>query len=249
MIGIVSLLLVLYMLLFFTRVASIILVYTGLPENVARFQSRSAVTGCGFTTAESEDITGNLVRRRVISYLMLAGNIGIIASISSLLLSFISVNHEHYAYEMTIRLTLLGGGLLVLWAASRQRWFEALTIRAFELVSHTRMELAAYHLNSLCHLSGGYRVGEVFVADNSRYAGMAVASARPFFANAQLLGIQRGVRTFVPMPAEDQVIQIGDALIFCGTHEDICAILRHGVDKIEENTPHQSPPDGAGERK
>ena len=79
MIGVISLLLVMYMLLFFTRIATIILVYTGISEDVARFQSRSAVTGCGFTTGESEQITSHIVRRRVIGNLMLIGNVGIIA--------------------------------------------------------------------------------------------------------------------------------------------------------------------------
>ena len=41
MIGIISLLLIIYTLLFITRIAAIILEYTGLSQESARFQARS----------------------------------------------------------------------------------------------------------------------------------------------------------------------------------------------------------------
>ena len=47
------------------RIASTIMRLTGLPDNVARFQSLSAMTGTGFTTRESELIVNYPIRRRV----------------------------------------------------------------------------------------------------------------------------------------------------------------------------------------
>ena len=47
------------------RLASTIMRLTGLPDNVARFQSLSAITGTGFTTRESELIVNYPIRRRV----------------------------------------------------------------------------------------------------------------------------------------------------------------------------------------
>ena len=115
MIGIISLLLIIYTLLFITRIAAIILEYTGLSRESARFQARSAVTGCGFTTAESEEIMNNAVRRKVVGNLMLIGNVGLVASLSSMLMSFIHVNMDNLPYEVAIRVILLGVGLLILW--------------------------------------------------------------------------------------------------------------------------------------
>ena len=46
------------------RIASTIMRLTGLPDNVARFQSLSAMTGTGFTTRESELIVNYPIRRR-----------------------------------------------------------------------------------------------------------------------------------------------------------------------------------------
>lgn len=65
-IAISSLLLVVAVSLLATRVATVILVATGMSRAVARFQARSALTGAGFTTSESEAMVNHPVRRRVV---------------------------------------------------------------------------------------------------------------------------------------------------------------------------------------
>ena len=66
MIAIFSLLLVLVLSLLITRIATIALTYTGLSRQSAKFQARSAFTGVGFTTSESEKVVNHPVRRRVL---------------------------------------------------------------------------------------------------------------------------------------------------------------------------------------
>lgn len=73
----------------FSRIATIAITYTGLSREAARFQARSALTGSGFTTSESEKVVTHPVRRRIILLLMLLGNAGIVAAISSLILAFL----------------------------------------------------------------------------------------------------------------------------------------------------------------
>ena len=87
LIAVVSLMVVLSFSLLVTRVATVALVHTGLSREAARFQARSAFTGVGYTTRESETIVDHPVRRRIVMWLMLIGNIGIVTAISSLLLS------------------------------------------------------------------------------------------------------------------------------------------------------------------
>ena len=60
MIAIASLLLVLLLSLIILRVASEALILTGLSREAARFQARSAWTGTGFTTAESELVVARM---------------------------------------------------------------------------------------------------------------------------------------------------------------------------------------------
>ncbi|HUW03445.1 MAG TPA: hypothetical protein VMW08_13900, partial [Acidimicrobiales bacterium] len=62
-----------------TRVATVMLTLTGMSRESARFQARSAFSGTGFTTTESESVVNHPVRRRIILSLILLGNAGIVS--------------------------------------------------------------------------------------------------------------------------------------------------------------------------
>ena len=64
MLALISLFVVVLASLLVTRVAAVMLTLTGLSAQSARFQARSAFSGAGFTTSESEAITNHPVRRR-----------------------------------------------------------------------------------------------------------------------------------------------------------------------------------------
>jgi Trk-type K+ transport system membrane component len=73
MIAVFSFLIILTLSLIVTRIAALALSITGLSSTTAQFQARSAFTGVGFTTLESEAILNHPIRRRIIMTLMLAG--------------------------------------------------------------------------------------------------------------------------------------------------------------------------------
>lgn len=236
MIGVISLLLVMYMLLFFTRIATIILVYTGISEDVARFQSRSAVTGCGFTTGESEQITSHIVRRRVIGNLMLIGNVGIIASISSLLLSMVTVSRNTYGLDLLLRFGILGAGLLLLWYVSKRLWFERAVIRIFEFFTGSTMKLAAFRQNTLCHLPDSYRISELYVTADSPLAGKRYEDALPLLGKVKLLGIRRSVTDYAGEPQAADVIGAGNSLILYGSQPEINDLIQRGEVSLRRGT-------------
>ena len=236
MIGVISLLLVMYMLLFFTRIATIILVYTGISEDVARFQSRSAVTGCGFTTGESEQITSHIVRRRVIGNLMLIGNVGIIASISSLLLSMVTVSRDTYGLDLLLRFGILGAGLLLLWYVSKRLWFERAVIRIFEFFTGSTMKLAAFRQNTLCHLPDSYRISELYVTADSPLAGKRYEYALPLLGKVKLLGIRRSVTDYAGEPQAADVIGAGNSLILYGSQPEINDLIQRGEVSLRRGT-------------
>ena len=64
MTAILSLLLVVTLSILVTRIAAVALRHTGLARQTARFQARSAFSGAGFTTSESEKVVNHPVRRR-----------------------------------------------------------------------------------------------------------------------------------------------------------------------------------------
>lgn len=94
MLSVITLLVVLTLSILVTRVATVALTHTGLSKESAKFQARSAFTGVGFTTDESEKVVNHPVRRRILLVLMLLGNAGIVTAVSSLIVSFINVDRS-----------------------------------------------------------------------------------------------------------------------------------------------------------
>jgi len=101
MVALFSLLVLVTVSLLITHIATIALTLTGLSQEVVRFQARSAFTGVGFTTNESEKVVEHPVRRRIIMVLMLLGNVGVITVMSSLILTFVtSVGPQDWARKL-----------------------------------------------------------------------------------------------------------------------------------------------------
>lgn len=90
MIAIISLFGVVFLSILITRIATLALMHTGMARGTAKFQAKSAFTGAGFTTAESEMVVSHPVRQKIVMILILLGNAGIVTAISSLILTFVS---------------------------------------------------------------------------------------------------------------------------------------------------------------
>src|SRR3954464_12393258 len=86
--ALVTVLVVVFVSLLVIRVATIALAPTRLSRESARFQARSAFSGIGFTTSESEAVVAHPVRRRIMLALMLVGSAGVVGVIASLAASF-----------------------------------------------------------------------------------------------------------------------------------------------------------------
>lgn len=103
MVAAFSLLIIFAVSFFFVRLAAVALRLTGLPEQNAKFQAMSALTGTGFTTTEAEMIVNYPIRRKIIAWLMIFGNLGIVSVLSTLMISFVRTDAD-----MSAILTQLG---------------------------------------------------------------------------------------------------------------------------------------------
>ncbi len=83
MIAALTLFIVLTLSVLVIRTGAVALRLTGLPDEAARFQARSAFTGTGFTTSESEPIVTHPVRRRIVSLLMTIGSLGFVSVLAT----------------------------------------------------------------------------------------------------------------------------------------------------------------------
>ena len=112
----------------FVRVASVILEHTGLPKQVARLQSVSAMSGAGFTTSESELVVNHPTRRRVMVWLMIIGNMGLASVAATLIVSFIGTDGGVAAIstQVLLMLVIVGGAAFIVNNGALDDWMCAL---------------------------------------------------------------------------------------------------------------------------
>jgi len=101
------------------RAASIALMMTGLNEKRAKFQALSAFSGTGFTTREAESVIAHPARRRIITWLMILGNAGIVTVIVTATSSLVSSK----GYQIPINLVILVVGIFVIYRVATHRGF------------------------------------------------------------------------------------------------------------------------------
>lgn len=199
------------------RVATVALVLTGLSRELARFQARSAFTGSGFTTNESEKVVHHPVRRRIIMLLMLLGNAGIVTAISSLVLSFVGAPENGGIFSnMWLKLLLLAVGLTALWLVATSHWVDRRLSRtiAWALKKWTRLEARDYA--GLLHLASGYAVIEMLVQPEDWMAGRPLAELKLSDEGVLVLGIERSDGEYIGAPRGLTTPRAGDTVILYG---------------------------------
>ncbi|MBA2882641.1 hypothetical protein HNR65_002995 [Desulfosalsimonas propionicica] len=214
MIAIVSLLVIVFFSILITRVATIALTHTGLSRQAARFQARSAFTGAGFTTKESEMVVGHPIRRKIVLLLMLLGNAGIVTAMSSLILSFVQQNGG--GAGLALKIVLLITGLVALWALAASPWVDRRLSKIIDksLKRFTTLDVRDYA--SLLHLAGDYRLAELLVNPEDWLAGKTMIEARLKDEGVIVLGIERNDGTFTGIPEGQTKIRAGDVLVLYG---------------------------------
>ncbi len=211
--AVVSLLLILALSFLVTRVASSALMHTGLSREVARFQARSALTGAGFTTTESERLVNHPLRRRILMMLMLAGNAGIITAISSLLLAFVDADEAGNAW---MKVALLVTGLVLLWYAANSRFVDRHLSRLIDRLLKRYTSIEVRDFGSLLGLSGDHRIVELTVSKSDWLCGRTVAQSELLDEGVLMLAIQRRNGHFVGTPTGEMEIEPEDTLVLYG---------------------------------
>ncbi len=213
MISILSLFMVLTLSVLVTRIASVALIHTGLAQETARFQARSAFTGVGFTTQESEKLVNHPVRRRILLLLMLLGNAGIITAMSSLMLTFVQ---QDQGASLTYKIVAIAGGIAVVWTFASSRWVDRHMSRFIEklLKRYTSLEVKDYA--SLLHLSGEYRVSELQIQPGDWLVDKPLLEVDLRHEGVLVLGVERTDGTFIGTPEGDTTIHEYDTMVVYG---------------------------------
>jgi hypothetical protein len=227
MVAVISLLLVITISILVTRIASIALVHTGLSRESARFQARSAFTGAGFTTSESERVVNHPVRRRIVLLLMLLGNAGIVTAVTSLILGFVGDSRDT---SLGWKILLLVSGVVVLWRLSISQWVDSRLSRLIELLLRRYSSLEVRDFASLMRLAGEYRLVELGIREDDWLADKMLAEAALNREGILVLGIQRVDGDYVGAPRGATCVRPGDTLLVYGRDSAIEALDRRRDD-------------------
>lgn len=228
MTAILSLLLVVTLSILVTRIAAVALSHTGLSRQTARFQARSAFSGAGFTTSESEQVVNHPVRRRIVLTLMLLGNAGIVTAVSSLILAFVADGGDG-GMALVYKVVLLVAGLLALWAFATSRWADRLLSRLVERALSRFTDLDVRDYEGLLHLAGDYRIFEMPVEPGGWIDGRPLGELRPADEGILVLAMVTADGDWIGTPAGDTRPSSGDTLIVYGRSDAIRSLSTRGA--------------------
>ena len=210
MISIVTLLIVLTLSILLTRIATVALTHTGLSRESAKFQARSAFTGVGFTTSESEKVVNHPIRRRILLMLMLLGNAGIVTAVSTLIVSFVNLNQSD---SLLWQIGLLFTGLLILWSLASSRWVDRHLSNIISTLLNKYSTISVQDFSKLLHLAGEYQVNELQVRRHDWLADKTIAELGLRDEGVIVLGITRSDGTYLGAPDGETRILLNDVLI------------------------------------
>jgi hypothetical protein len=216
-------LIVIFVSLLIVRAAGIALRMTGLDKDTANFQALSAFTRTGFTTREAELVVNNPQRRRIVTWLIILGNAGIIA----IIVSATSSLSRGTGYELLISIAVLVVGLYLIFLLGRYMGFA----RIWESFIEKRLVQLSFFktpaIKHLLQLSGGYGIAQVVIAEGAPSLDSFLEQKQLSQKELVVLGIERG-EGWINMPSTKDVVATGDRLIIYGHLSTLEGMFRKG---------------------
>lgn len=225
MFSILALLIVLTLSILVTRIAAVALTHTGLTRDTARFQARSAFTGVGFTTSESEKLVNHPVRRKILQILMLVGNAGIITAVSSLILSFIDGGDT---IRLVWRVVFIVAGAVLLLSLASSKWVDRHLSNLISKALNRYTSLDVKDYAGMLRLAGEYQVTEMQVNPDAWLAEKTLQEAQLTDEGIIVLGVNRKDGTYIGAPKADTVLRPNDSLIIYGRSAAIAKLDQRG---------------------
>jgi len=211
MIAALSLLIILGISFFLIRLAAVALKLTGMSEHNAKFQAVSALTGTGFTTREAEMVVNYPIRRKIIALLMIAGNLGIVSVISTLMISFVQTDANISA--ILIQLAWMIGMIAFFFTIMLNSTVDRILCGLIGLILKKFTFLGGRHYQKLLQLGEDLSISEhQFFADES----LSASKAQTEFEAFTILAVRRVTGQTERFSLDIDPINRGDTLIMLG---------------------------------
>ena len=225
MIGIITFLTIITMTLLTTRIAAVALSLTGMSDSSAKFQARSALSGTGFTTVESEVIMTDHRRRNIILKLMLIGNVGFVATMATGVSSFIYMKSDEGCLSIIVFLSGLAFLLFLTVSKTTEKYLRKIIQKIFR--EHT--DFAVKDFDNLLCLNGKFILAEIPVEKNDWLKNKSLKEAQLNKEGVLVLGIRKSTGEYIGIPQPDTIFQLDDLIILYGHSEQLDAINKRSA--------------------
>jgi len=202
------------------RIGAIALEMTGMERSRARFQALSAFSGTGFTTREAESVVSHPRRRKIVTYLMILGNAGLVSVIATLVLSL----KETGVFRPSLNLVIIIVSIIVLYRIASQRKFaQKLTNKIRELLKE-KLHFEKVYVEELLQQADGYGIARIIVAKKSKVAGSTLSESGFTERDLIVLSIERD-KEVIHVPNAQTTIRVGDLLICYGKLDNLKGLI------------------------
>ena len=219
MVSLFSLIIILTLSMLITYIGATALMHTGLSKDTAMFQARSAFTGVGYTTEESESVVKHPVRRRILMSIMLVGNVGAISAIAGLILTFIQDDSNDL--PLIWRLVILVASMTLLWLISRSKRFQKHLSRIVNKAIRRFTDYNVRDYTEILHLTGEYEITTMQVESDDWISDRKVKECNLIDEGINIIGIKRSDNSYLGIISGDTQIEAGDRLILYGREKNL----------------------------
>ena len=195
------------------KISSVALNLTGLDKKRAFFQALSAFTGTGFTTRDSEAVVNHDIRRKIIIFLMILGNAGLISVITTLMLSFFKGGLR--LTPVLINIVII---FLVILLIAKISLHEELTRKLTRKIQEKLLKSSTFTrrpVEEIVRLAEGYGIAEVTLGGNCQDIGKTLTDSSFRQKDILVLAIERDTGV-IPAPRASDQLLLNDTLICYG---------------------------------
>lgn len=225
-------LLIVIIYLVISELFTILFRIVGLPEERARFQVISLLTGCGFTTRESEMFISTRSRRRIARSIMLFGYVFNITVITALINLFLSMkNFQEQAFMgFVIPIAIVAVVIIIIRIPIvRTRIADVMMHIAGRVINHDDSNSVVI----IDHI-GSESIAQVLLRSvPADLAGKTLAQMDLRSSGNILVMLVEHRKSGAQPAVADTVFLGGDKLTVFGNYKDICRVF-HAKEQIDE---------------
>ena len=227
-----SLIILLYWII--TELFTILFRLTGLPDERARFQVTSLLTGCGYTTKESESFLSSRSRRRLVRITMLFGYVFNITVVTAFINVFVSMKNSQissFFIGILIPLAVVVIILVFIRVPTVRAWGGALLQK---LADRLVVRGETYNSVLLMDYIGTETIAQVTLKHiPEEYLGVSLADMGLRAETGILVMLVEHPGTKPEPAGADTVFAVGDKLTVFGDYAAICRTF-HAKETFDE---------------